>query len=436
MEIAILVYKELRKARRKDSSFDNMSNIGISILKGRLEEAGISVSYCSVDSASKYDIILVSFTSNYDILAYYKQVHGNKIWEKRNFKVLGGGFGMQNPIPIINYIDYAWFGRCENEIVTLIENNLDYNHPSFMDMKNMTPVSLNQSEIIPETVDVGNSQYTETIMGCPNKCYYCHYSFARKYVSTGKHYNLSMYSSSQELDMFNIEEYDCKKAKITAGLDGYSERIRRGLNRKTTNEEVKYFIEQLSSRAQIKGKAVFLKLYNIVGHEIEGDDDYCEFVELLHTLQLKKRLVVIVHSTPLHPSPLTPVAYSKINLNVDTRKYNGSPIIDTEKINAFHSPYQESAWGLFESLVVERATHETQQIFHDVVFNKKLAKLKAKDKVRAIRNKYDVSSLIREYRTTEKLPTWFLNGYIDQDKIRGMRIKMLNLTNCNTAKEQ
>jgi len=429
---AFLVYKTWREARRKDSSWDNLSQIGPYMLIDTLMRAGIKVEFCSADSAKNYELILVSLTSNYDILAFAREVFGHPEWKNRKFKVAIGGFGAQNPYPIQEYIDYVWFGRAENEIVWLVKNRFDVEHPSLMKLPNWKVCKINQSDkLYPYPIQLhtkahGKEEITETIYGCPNKCFYCHYTWARKYIHTSEHYQLKQYSSSQELDMFNIEQYDPKVARVLVGLDGYSERLRYIVNRKITNENIREFVEGISNRTETKGNAIVLKMYNITGYETETDADYQEFVDLLNSnFKLKKRVLLVVHNTPLHPSPCTPIAYAKINMRVNVRKHYGKPIVDKPLLNAFYSHYQETDYGLLESLVVERAQASTQKIFIDIVFNKKLKQLLSDDKIKALSMKHDLTPLYREYSVHEKLPTWFIEGYMPQDAIRKLRLQML-----------
>jgi len=429
-KIAFLVYKPWRKPRRKETSWDNLSQIGPYMLIDTLRRAGIDVGFCSSDSARNYDVVMVSLTSNYDVLAFSREVFGHPDWKNRKFKVVIGGFGAQNPYPIQEYVDFVWFGRAENEIVWLVNNKFDVDHPSLMKLPNWKVCKINQSDkLYPYPIRLntkahGKEEITETIYGCPNKCFYCHYTWARKYIHTSKHYQLKQYPSSQELDMFNIEQYDPKVASVLVGLDGFSERLRFLVNRKITNDNVKEFIEGISNKTETKGKAIMLKMYNITGYETETDEDYQEFVDLLNSdMNLKKRVLLIVHNTPLRPSPCTPIAYAKITPYANARKYN-CKIIDKPLISGFFSNYQESNYALLESLVVERAQASTQKIFIDVVFNKKLKQLLSDDRIKALSMKHDLSPLYREYSVDEQLPTWFVEGYMPQTTIKKLRLQM------------
>jgi len=438
MKVAFLVYSSWSESRRTNNSFDGSSNIGCYMLIDVLARNNIIVDFCSVDSAHKFDIVMVSFTSIYDILAYYKQVARHKNFKKpRKFKIIGGGFGMQNPIAISEYLDYAWFGRCENEIYDIIKSNLEFEHPSLMNLKNIKNVFINQvSNLYPYDIklnssDKSHNNYKEKSLGCPHKCFFCHYSFSRKnYIKDNNLYNISLYSSSQEVDMFNIDKVNYKIPRIITAIDGIDEPLRYFVNKRISNELIKHFILELSSRTEVKGKAVFLTLYNITNYEIETIEHYNNFKKLLISIEplLKKRIVLVLHSTPLHPSPLTPMAYSKVCFgSVLNNKMSGKDIIkETANLKSKHSLFQESDWRAFESLSVERATDNNKHIFHNIVFNNSLNKYRSKDKLKIMLNKFDCSSLIKEYMTNEQLPTWFLNSYISNDKIKKMRELQIN----------
>jgi hypothetical protein len=303
-----------------------------------------------------------------------------------------------------------------------------------MDLNDIKPVKINQSGFYPYEIKLKNKGekstiYSEPLMGCPQKCFFCHFTWARKHINTGK-YNHSAKNGSQELDMFNIDQYNPNVAKLTIGLDGIDEELRYFANKRISNVFFENFLIDISHKTQITGKALFLQLYNITGYEIENDLHYYNFKAILEKVKskLKKRIILILHSTPLHPSPCTPLAYSKVDLNSKINTYKGLIVPEHEKLYPVFSQFQESGYALFESLVVERGTEFTQDIFNDVVFNPKLKSLKSKDKLKAIQYKHDVNSLIREYSIEEELPTWFLESYTPNEKIKKLRTQMLKKT--------
>ncbi len=105
-DCAFLVFAPLRQ-RREDNSFDGNDNIGAKVIADTLTRAGLRVGYVTPESAHTVPLVLVSLTSTYDVYAYYAAVALRPDWQpdSRRFKILIGGFGMQNPTPIRRYCD-------------------------------------------------------------------------------------------------------------------------------------------------------------------------------------------------------------------------------------------------------------------------------------------------------------------------------------------
>ena len=227
--------------------------------------------------------------------------------------------------------------------------------------------------------------------------------------------------------MFNLEMYNPKCAQITAGLDGYSQRLREIVNRHNTNDNIREFITGISHKTQITGKSVFLRLYNIIGYETEGQDDFEEFKSIMIEIEpkLKKKILLTTHSTPLRPSPCTPLAYAEIQPISKLRKDPGRLIMpETDRLAWYNSRYEESEYTRLESMTVERYTHEHQRLFHFIATSSKLAALKSAEKMMFIKNNFDLKNIYREYDINEQIPTWFLHGYTPQEKIKKMRLQM------------
>lgn len=435
-KIAFLVYQPWKESRRKNDSFDGLSNIGAYMLIDVLNRHSIDCGFCSVDSAYKYDIVLISFTSNMDVFAFAKVVINHPQWKqgRRKFTTIGGGFGLQNPIAIREWLDFAWFGRAENFIIDIVKHGKDFRHESFMDTNNPKVSKIAQSETLyPYLFKFassahGKNEYKEQIMGCPNKCFYCHYSWARKFIKTSDHYESSaLYSSSQELDMFNVEGYNPKISQLTVGLDGYSERLRNIVNRRTKNEDIRKFLIGITEKTQVKGKVLFMKLYNIIGYESETPADFEEFRTIIMDVEpyLQKRILLTTHSTPLRPSPATPLAYAAIQPTHKLRRNSGTPLIpETSRLLWYNSRFEESDYSRLEVIIVERYTDKQEAVFRFILNNSKFRALPVAQKWMIINNKFDLSDLFREYDVTEQLPSWFLEGYMSQDVMKKLRLQM------------
>ncbi|NLE05819.1 MAG: cobalamin B12-binding domain-containing protein [Crenarchaeota archaeon] len=434
-KIAFLWFPPI-KGDRHDFDFKSLKNFGASMLIDVLFNAGYDVRITDKENANKFDIILVSLTSNLDMIALSRNLHNDVNWKNRKFKVMAGGFGMQNYIPIAEYIDYAFWGRAENDIVSIIDNNFEIEHKSLLKIGAHKKVWINQStELYPNVYTFGNGTTKEQIYGCPNKCFFCHYSFARKYIKTTENlYSFNQgYTSSIEIEQCKKELYTNKLIPtITTSIDGYSERLRYSVNKRIPNMQIVEFIKSITDTT--KCKALRLKIYNITGYETENENDYNEFLELINGINnLKVHININIHSTPLNPSICTPVAYSAIDVNRDYNKYKvclgkkGINIIrKSETLICVHDTYLEDASSLLEHTIPIRTTFNNIEIFNILAYDKKYRNLRTPDKIEYLSKINGFNDIIREYSINEELPTQYVNSFIEYDKLKIMRTKMRN----------
>jgi radical SAM superfamily enzyme YgiQ (UPF0313 family) len=425
-DIAFLVYgKKFSSANRKDKSFDGQSNIGAYIIKDVFERAGYSISFASPEFADKYKIVLVSFTSSYDMLNFLKEVIPLKIWKKRKFKVIAGGFGLQNIYSIRNYVDYGVFGRAENNIVSLIESILqgkEFHHESIMDLsQGITPVKICQVDnFYPHSIDIQPVAYKETMIGCAKKCLFCHYTFSRKHLSSDKFSTPVKYSSSsQEILFKELVEKSKGKGKIRSALDGHSERLRCVFNKRIKNDDIVNILSELSHKWE--NNICWLYIYLIGNYPSETEKDRNELKEVLSRVKIKqgKKMVLNFHVSLFRPSPLTPAAYLPVNLDFNYSKadYN---IYNSDNITATYDWTRESFYNFLIQVIIERATEKTDDLLLNILFNKQISKMDSNQKYNTIKNHFDISDYIREYSTEERLPTWYLESYIGNHKIKQM----------------
>lgn len=429
--VAFLVFnKKLANSRRKDKSFDGGSNIGAYIIKDILERNKIDVSFCSPEFADKYKIVLVSLTSTYDVLNFLENIISIKTWKKRNFKVIAGGAGLQNIYPLREYIDYGVFGRGENIIVRLIQSILtkkDFLHESVMNLsRGIYPVKIAQAKrLYPFEIDVKPVKYQERMLGCKNKCLFCHYTFAREYCKQGNTDYQSPVGFSKTTDEILFRELLLKskfKGRIRTAIDGQSERLRFAFNKRISNEQIKKTLEELSVRWQ--GESVWVFIYTIGNYPTESEKDRREIEELMRTIQIKgKNVCIYFHISIFRPSPLTPSVYLPVNLEYDWSKRDYK-IINTDNLHVNYDFSREGLFSFFSTLIIERATEKTDQIIETMLFNKKLNKMDSVQKYNALRNTFDLTDYTREYSTEEQLPTWYLESYIDNEKIKTMANKL------------
>jgi hypothetical protein len=431
VKIGFLSYLNIRgDTRRHGQDFFNQKNFGAAMIIDILFKNGYDVKITTAEFANNYDILLVSLTSVLDMISF------TRVAEKYNFRnrkniIVAGGFGMQNYIPIHEYIDYAWFGRVENDLIELIQNNFDIEHRSLIKIGKHKDVYMNQSLHVYDSIyEYGKGYYKENMLGCPNKCFFCHYTFARKYVKIKKGYTLQQSSkASIEIECLKKELYtNLKIGEVYSAIDGYSERLRFAYNKKIENYKYEEFIRYITDTT--KCKAIRMRWYNIIGYETETENDYLEFVENISKINnLKKYCTLIIHSTPFNPSTLTPGAFAPINLKYNYNKYkvgkgikHGINVIyENNSIKVLHDFFQEDASSLLEHTIPIRTTFDNLDIFKRLALDKKYDKLTTNKKIDYMFNVNGFNDIIREYDISEYIPTEYVKGYVPYDKIRAMR---------------
>jgi hypothetical protein len=419
-EVAFLAYYPDKK-RQDNNSFEGNYNIGANVIMDVLKRHGIACDICTPDTASKYRIVLVSFTSDYDCIAFYRSVALLPSWQPgRKFTVIAGGAGMQNPTTVRNYIDYAVFGRGEDIVYPLVDCVLGggvFAHESVMNPPDITPVKLHQSNsLYPYEIDLGGGrgrrQWKESFIGCPNKCRFCHYTWARQKVGDGTYYqgDLTM-SRSIECLWKDITKITKKEGRIRTAIDGFSERLRFAYGKHISNQEIVDGINHIGSF----GGTTVVMVYNISNMPHETQVDREELYATVKKATPTNRVIVVFQSTPFRPSLLTPLQWAPVTLYPATSDLSAQVIYDSDNLRVMHSFTNESPFSQLETMIVNRATPETDKLFHALCFHPKLKKGTAKDKVRLLQRSFDLTPYLREYDVNDQHPAWFLQSYTRQD---------------------
>ncbi len=431
-KIAFLYFEPFKQSRYKidykdTNDFWSTKNFGSAVLRDVLLKSNIIADVCLPENAHYYDIVLVSLTSHFDVFAFVNATRKNKNWQNRKFKVYAGGFGCQNINMLKEYIDYAFFGRAENEIVDMLEKRGDYEHQSFLRLNKIENVYINQVNL-PYSEDVKINfnhleTYKESRLGCPNKCFYCHYTFTRKNISNGRFIYNEFDGASDEIEWCKADLYNPLKPHIITAIDGYSQRLRYSMNRRISDNSLIDFFIEVSAKTECSGLGI--KLYNIVGLEGEDESDYYSFIDLCTKLdgRLKKPLTITLQNTPFNPSPVTPMGYSPIKINDYSDYKKNNRIFEGVNIKVQHSLYMDSPYSHFSACLALRYTDKYNTLFNTISFDSKFKALNATDKYDYILNNYDINDIVREYDVTETLPTWYLNTYISNDRIKKLRLK-------------
>jgi len=410
--VGVLVF--LPERARGKNSFDDNINIGANVIVNELKKARIDVSFCSAHTANRHKIVLVSLTSTYDIYNFYTEVGKNAKWQKcnRDFVVIAGGFGMQNPTVIRDYIDYAVFGRADGFIVDMVKTILGGGHfenDHTMKMPDIYRVKMAMSGLYKSDF------FDEKFIGCKNKCKFCHYTWSRKRIGDDIGYHQELFGRSPEL-LFKDINKDISGRVLTA-IDGFSEKLRFVFGKKISTASI---INKINDIGSDREKMVVMRVYNIGNMPYETADDVRELYDALGKIDKKCKCILVLQTTPFRPSLITPMRWYGASLSPNWNKRAAKYIVDNGKgkFNAIHSFTNESSFSHLKTLVVERATVETDRIFDTICFSKKLKKFNADKKVRLIKNNFDISKYTKKYSPDDKYaPGWFLSSYVDDAKI-------------------
>lgn len=416
----MLVYSgPYKRSRRKDFTFDAWDNVGAYVIIDVLERAGIEVEFCTPETAHLFDVVLVSLTSPYDLFNFAAATGIYTTWQKdrRKFRVIAGGAGLQNIAPVRDLVDYAVFGRAEGfaaDMVKSIAQGKDFDHPSVMPLREeIRSVTYAQAERpYPHPVKVGTFVFQEEVVGCPLSCDFCHYTYSRKWMGgqASEYVRDGQYQGSAEGLFVNSANMlkENPQSRIITGLDGLSQRLRYAFNKRISNETVINVFEQATEG---EGRTVFYKLYMIGAYPTESDVDMSEFYETMNRVKSAGRqLRIKVHLTPFQASPLTPGAYLPVNINKPYYELGGKTIARSDNKIVWWSPAIDSPAMHLLGMIAARSTEVHADVLDMVIYNKRFQAARVEQKMDSLLS-FNIDDFIREYKATEPLPTWYLCGY-------------------------
>jgi len=353
-DAAWLIFGKYRPDRYQRNSWVAMQPLGVKVLQEIMTQAGLAIDTCS-PQAPHSNVVLVSLTSEQDVAQFYQQVSLLEHWQPRvrTFRVVAGGYGMQNPYPLRDYVDYMFFGRAESEIVQLLADataRRPSHHPAVMNaFEQIHPVEVVQAQTLYD-----GQIFQEAFTGCPLKCKFCHYTFARKHQGTDHAYSMNtatrgaLYVQTtghgtggaqgeqkgnleitwpQLLDWPHPQYYP----HVTVGLDGPSVRLRTLYGKPISDSEIvegldTYFRD--SHQAGLSGS--FFKIYDIGGFPGETQTDRQQLERALCQVAPPPRTdykaTVIVHVTPFKASAWTPMQWEAFSLTNFAKLYGRQTI--------------------------------------------------------------------------------------------------------------
>lgn len=395
-------------------------------------------SYCQVDridysQINNYELVLVSIPSSGQMIDVYKLAakHG---WAKRKSKILVGGYGVQNVNLLRGLIDYAFFGRaheCLHEIIdgimqggvpdSLRDNMISVDHPHI--------VRPRQASLLDSSI------FREEFTGCPLKCKFCHYTYARKFAgkTTGYTQSLLTDGSAAEVLYTDIQTFAEKRGRIRTAIDGFSERLRYLYGKRLSNDMIVDGINHLGEIAIDRrqndmfgghemNKRTVMTVYNISNLPYESDADEAEFIENIQRAAPKSRVIFILQSTPFRASPATPMQWERVQIFPDWSLQREKTICDRDNLLVKYSYTLEGPWSQMLAAICERAKENDN--IADAAIHFKSSK-RAGDKTLDFIERYDVSHHIGEHDIDAAPPgAWYLRSYLSDDQIAKTAKKM------------
>lgn len=380
--------------------------IGALVIREELQRNGYKVDICTYEEAHKFDLVLVSMTSTWDIYEFYKSMKKAN-WQNRKFTALLGGFGCQNPFALEDYIDYAFFGRAEGiitEVVNKICQKKELDYEFITPLKNpRVTVARPVQYLYPFEVKYGKNQsvWKEDFTGCPFKCKFCHYTFNRKNVRTGdptKYINDGISTGSKEIMLMDVIDYEDKLGRVTAGMDGYSERLRFLFGKPITWDIMEGALDHMAS---FKGSS-YMKIYNISNFPTETESDEQEFLNFMReyvgcTSKKDGVLSVEVFNTAFRPSINTPMERMPVSLFPEARREN-LQIASGSGIVVKYTHLIQGAWmHLADVIAIRYNVKEHKGLIDFIATDEKFNKLNNQAKLDWMFDNCDITPFIREY---------------------------------------
>ena len=427
-KVAFLVLKNFRQSGYSNDSFDGMNPFAEYVLKDTLERAGYSPEFCSVDTASNYDVVLVSLRSTPQYFAFLKAAL--RKWKHRDFQVIVGGQGLFHPAPLWEVADYFWYGRAENEITSIVEDIESFsNHWLKSGEKRRVQKCQSKKCYSHEIVLPSGRKFQVPFIGCPNKCYYCCYSWGHRQV--GKGFVLDIGSergrkTQVEIDFRRIEDFVGVGTFFLTGLDGLTEEVRYSVNRRISDMDVVNGILHLSRLSEKNGVTPILKLFHIVGLEGSTIDDWNSFQQNILvpvSQKLTSDFYLNMQVTPFEPMPTTPSQWSPPCVSDKRvgffREYSGFD--NSGHLKLVINRGIMSAASKVEDVSVTRFSEKYREMIYAIALNPKYRALKAFQKYVLLENRWGVDDLIRRYDVEEKPPCWFIEGIVPFEGLQKLR---------------
>ena len=391
---------------------------------------------CDAADVNKYDLVLISIPSSGQMLDVLKLARKNK-WEGRSCKIIVGGYGVQNINLLRGFVDFAFFGRahdCLREILLGIQDGgvPDNLRDHMMSLDAPHIVRIRQAPLM------DNSTFREEFTGCPLKCKFCHYTYARKFAGKTNGYTQALLTNGNDDEVLysDISGFSEKRGRIRTAIDGFSERIRYLYGKRISNDMIIDGINHLGAIAYDArqddmfgghelNKRTVMTVYNIANFPYETEDDEAEFVETVQRANPRTRVIFILHSTPFRASPATPMQWERVQIFPDWSEKREMTICDRPNLLVKYSYTLEGPWSQLLAAITERAREDDPIALAALSWKRGDS---AADKARRFVDANDVQHHIGEHDIYSPPPgAWYLRSYLTDAQITKIAEKMRNV---------
>jgi hypothetical protein len=223
------------------------------------------------------------------------------------------------------------------------------------------------------------------------------------------------------LDMSKPEKWETRSGKLRLiAIDGFSERLRRSVNKPITREIFRSFLRGLATI----DKPHQIKLYNLVGLPGETFADWREFLEDLAAVDASlspgKQWSIVLHCTPFRAMPATPAAHwpmsyrnyrGEIAAKLKQPHHKGNIFFQGNKFWAVEGMGTDSLASHALDAVVLRGTEADAQAVKLVASSKKFHAAPVAVRVATLEKYFDMPALFaglpKNQTPTEYLRSWW-----------------------------
>ena len=224
-----------------------------------------------------------------------------------------------------------------------------------------------------------------------------------------------------------------KMTSLTFALEAGSERLRRIINKRITNEILFNTLEKIKGLSWRR-----IKLYFMLGHPTESDDDILEMIELIKKIRafLGKKFTIGITISIFSPKPNTPFELKDF-ISKDDYERRISMIYSEIRFKNIHINFSDYHLSLLETLI-DRGDENVGNLLFTLVknniFNVYWKEFKNKEKMFNIIDNFPYKKYLFNFKT----PFWhdithlIDNSYIKADEKRSE--KEIEIDDCKKGK--